>query len=81
MDRCDKIGVSMAEVCAYCDVSYKMVKKYYVDADEALSRPKLRATHIQKVAKVVGIDIRVVGVLKNEMVDRKKILSIGFIRG
>lgn len=83
IDRCDKIGVSLAEVCASCDVKYKPVKSYWVEMNDALSRPNLRAQDIMKIAEKLGIDIRTLAVVKDiEKVKREDILKgLDFIRG
>lgn len=81
--RCVELGVSMAEICASCDVSYRMVKKFWIETNDAVSRPKLRAEHIIKIADKVGVNIRTLVVVKPiEQMDRNEILKgLNFIRG
>lgn len=83
IQRCDEVGVSLAEVCASCNVKYKPIKAYWVEMDDALSRPNLRAQDIMKIAEKLGIDIRTLAVVKAlEKVNRDDILNgLDFIRG
>lgn len=81
-NRCDELGVTLAEVCASAEVNYKTVKKFYIDVDEAVSRSNLRAETLMKIGKEIGIKIKVIAIMdKVENIDPKNILKIGFTRG
>jgi len=82
VQRCDDLGVSLAEVCARGEINYKVIKKYYIDLEEPLSRPNLRSTDLEKIGSIIGLKIRITVVMaKKESVDRKDILKIGYVRG
>lgn len=80
--RCDELGVSLMEVCARADVNYKVIKKFYIDREEPLSKPSLRSTDLEKIGAVIGIKIRITLVMADiKSINRQDILKGGYVRG
>ena len=80
VERCNDLGVSVMEVCIRADVSWAVVKRYYLREDDPLSRPAMRAEDLINMGDLVGLKIRTrVFAQPAEEVDVKKLLNEKFI--
>lgn len=75
-NRCDELCVSIQEVIISCDLNIKVLMKYWVNENDAVSRPGVRAEQIIKIGKAIGIEIRTVVVVKDKQdYNRNEILN------
>ena len=58
--------VTIQEVAASCDLNVKVIMRFWVNRDDALSKPNLRAEKIIKLGRAVGIEIRTIVVVKDK---------------
>jgi hypothetical protein len=63
VERAKKYNVSLHKLCILEKVSYRAFKEEYLEVTDAVSRPFFRQKEIIKIAKALGIDIRVQCVL------------------
>lgn len=80
VNAANHLGVSMFEIAIRADVSWTSVKKHWLECDDIVSRPSLRAEDIIKMGELLNIKIRttvVVGDIKE--VDRSKLMNEKFL--
>lgn len=76
INRCDNLGVSVQEVCLSCGFNDEVLTKEWLNNNEPLSVPTIRAEAIIAIGKKIGIEIRTIVVVKDiEKYSRKEILN------
>lgn len=62
--RCNALGISIKDVCFFCDLEYKVIRNRYINRSNNRSSVELGEADIRKLLSFVGMEIQVMCTMK-----------------
>jgi len=64
--RANVLGISVKEICFYCDLDYDIIDRRWIQRTDPRISPELTEGHIRKLLGFVGMETTVICVMKKK---------------